>query len=120
MPAALDPDTSPDPGGFRMKDPVHPGEFIRGEIIAGRGLTITQAAEALRVIRPTLSAMLNGPAALSPEMALRIEKAFDLSMYTLMRMQLAYDIAQTRRRADEIDVPPYTATPATPAMASLL
>ena len=85
----------------------HPGSFIRTEIIQGRSLTVSQAAEALRVLRPTLSAVLNGRASLSPEMALRLEKAFGLSMNTLMRMQCEYDIAQTRQREAEIDVPPF-------------
>ena len=61
-------------------------------------------AAALQVSRPALSSLLNGKADLSGEMALRIEKAFGVKMETLMRMQSAYDIAQTRKREKEIRV----------------
>ncbi|MGA2572461.1 MAG: HigA family addiction module antitoxin [Terracidiphilus sp.] len=88
-----------------MKNPPHPGDFIRTEIVEAAGLTVTAAARALRVSRPALSSLLNGNADLSGEMALRIEKAFGVRMDTLMRMQNAYDIAQTRKRADQIDLP---------------
>jgi antitoxin HigA-1 len=87
-----------------IKDPPHPGDFIRTEIIAPAGLSVTAAAAALQVSRPTLSSLLNGKASLSGEMALRIEKAFGVKMDTLMRMQSAYDIAQTRKREKEIHV----------------
>jgi len=87
-----------------MKEPPHPGDFIRTEIIEPAHLSVTAAAEALRVSRPALSSLLNGKAGLSGEMALRIEKAFGVRMDTLMRMQSAYDIAQTRKREHEIRV----------------
>ncbi|MGO8933160.1 MAG: HigA family addiction module antitoxin [Terracidiphilus sp.] len=88
-----------------MRNPPHPGDFIRTEIVEAAGLTVTAAAEALRVSRPTLSSLLNRKSDLSGEMALRIEKAFGVKMDTLMRMQSAYDIAQTRKRANQINVP---------------
>ncbi len=87
-----------------MKNPPHPGDFIRTEIIEPTGLSVTQAAAVLQVSRPALSSLLNGKADLSGEMALRIEKAFRVKMDTLMRMQLSYDIAQTRKRAKQIHV----------------
>ncbi|MGA2965247.1 MAG: HigA family addiction module antitoxin [Terriglobales bacterium] len=87
-----------------MKNPCHPGDFIRTEIIAPVGLSVTAAAIALRVSRPALSSLLNGKADLSGDMALRIEKAFGVKMDTLMRMQAAYDIAQTRKREKKIHV----------------
>ena len=87
-----------------MKSPPHPGDFIRTEIIAPTGLSVTAASEALQVSRPALSSLLNGKAGLSGEMALRIEKAFGVKMDTLMRMQSAYDIVQTRKREKEIRV----------------
>jgi addiction module HigA family antidote len=87
-----------------MKNPPHPGDFIRTEIIEPAGLTVTAAAEALDVSRPALSSLLNSKAGLSGDMALRIEKAFGVRMETLMRMQSAYDIAKTRRREKEIRV----------------
>ena len=87
-----------------IRNPPHPGDFIRTEIIKPAGLSVTDAAAALKVSRPALSTLLNGKAALSGEMALRIEKAFGVKMDTLMRMQSAYDIAQTRKREKEIHV----------------
>jgi len=90
-----------------MLNPPHPGEFIRTEILQPLDLTVTAAAEALGVSRPTLSSLLNGKAALSGEMALRIEKAFGPKMDTLMRMQAAYEIARTRKRESKIRVRRY-------------
>jgi len=87
-----------------MKNPPHPGDFIRTEIVVPAGLSVTSAAQALQVSRPALSSLLNGKASLSGEMALRIEKAFGVKMDTLMRMQSSYDIAQTRKREKEIRV----------------
>jgi addiction module HigA family antidote len=87
-----------------IKNPPHPGDFIRTEIIEPAGLSVTAAAAALHVSRPALSSLLNGKADLSGDMALRIEKAFGVKMDTLMRMQSTYDIAQTRRRENEIRV----------------
>ena len=97
--------------GIRMKEPVHPGGFVRHEIIEALDLSVTEAARALGVTRAALSAVLNGRARLSPEMALRIEKAFGVSMDTLMRMQNSYDIARTRSRAGEVEVAPFKGTP---------
>jgi len=65
-----------------MKNPPHPGDFIRTEIIEPAGLSVTAAAAALQVSRPTLSSLLNGKASLSGNMALRIEKAFGVKMDT--------------------------------------
>jgi addiction module HigA family antidote len=87
-----------------MKNPPHPGAFIRTEIIEAAGLTVTAAAAALGVSRPTLSTLLNCKADLSGDMALRIEKAFGVKMDTLMRMQSSYDIAETRKREKQIHV----------------
>jgi addiction module HigA family antidote len=98
-----------------MKRPAHPGGFVKHEIIDPLGLSVTRAAEVLGVTRATLSTLLNERAHLSPEMAIRIEKAFGVSMDTLMRMQNSYDIAQARARASQIDVAPFKATPPVPA-----
>jgi addiction module HigA family antidote len=87
-----------------MKNPPHPGDFIRTEIIEPAGLTVTAAAVALQVSRPALSSLLNGRASLSGDMGLRIEKAFGVKMDTLMRMQASYDIARTRKRENKIRV----------------
>ena len=87
--------------------PSHPGEFIRAEIIEELGLTVSKAAAILGVRRATLSDLLHCKAALSPEMALRIEKAFGVSMDTLLRMQAWHDASSMRARADEISVERY-------------
>lgn len=91
-----------------IKNPAHPGDFIRTEIILPAGLSVTAAAAVLQVSRPALSSLLNGKANLSGEMALRIEKAFGVRMDTLMRMQSSYDIAQTRKREKTIRVRPFS------------
>jgi len=93
-----------------MLRPPHPGEIIRHEVLEPLGVTVTAAAKALGVTRPALSNMLNGRAALSPEMALRIEKAFGPRTEHLMKMQLAYDIARIRARERSIRVRRYART----------
>lgn len=93
-----------DTPSLRLKNPAHPGGFVRHEIIEPLELSVTEAADVLGVTRPALSAFLNERSALSPEMALRLEKAFGVSMDTLMRMQNSYDIAQARKREGEINV----------------
>jgi antitoxin HigA-1 len=90
--------------GIRMKNPPHVGGFVRHEILEPLGLNVTVAAKALGVTRPALSGLLNEHVALSPEMALRIEKAFGVSMDVLMRMQNSYDIAKARGAAKGIKV----------------
>lgn len=87
--------------------PPHPGEFIRREVVEEYGLSVTEAADVLGVRRATLSDLLHGKAALSPEMALRIEKGFGVRMDLLLRMQAWYDASRMRARADEISVRRY-------------
>ena len=91
----------------RMVRPAHPGQFIRMEIIEPLELSVTAAADALGVTRPALSALLNARAALSSEMALRIEKAFGVKMDTLLRMQTAFEIADARGRERDIKIERY-------------
>jgi len=93
--------------GIRMKNPSHTGGFVKREIIEPLGLSVTSAAQVLGVTRPALSAFLNERASLSPDMAIRIEKAFGVSMETLMRMQNSYDVAQARMRYEAIHVARY-------------
>jgi len=93
--------------GIRMKNPAHPGGFVKTEIIEPLGLSITDAAGALGITRAALSTFLNERAALSPEMAIRIEKAFGVSMETLMRMQNSFDIAQAHKKEAGIAVARY-------------
>jgi len=87
--------------------PPHPGDFIRTEILDELKLNVAQAAKILGVRRASLSDLVNGKAALSPEMALRIEKAFGVNMDTLLRMQAWHDAKTMRRRAGEIHVRRY-------------
>ena len=87
--------------------PPHPGAFIRDESLDELKLSIAGAAEILGVRRATLSDLVNEKASLSPEMALRIEKAFGVSMDTLLRMQAWYDTNAMRQREGEIDVKRY-------------
>tara|TARA_R110000787_G_scaffold21020_26_gene62455 strand:+ start:701 stop:1012 length:312 start_codon:yes stop_codon:yes gene_type:complete len=84
--------------------PSHPGEFIREEVVEALNLTIGRAAGILGVRRATLSDLLNEKAGLTPEMALRLEKAFGLSMDTLLRMQAWHDASCMREKADQVDV----------------
>ena len=95
--------------GIRMKNPPHVGGFVKHEILEPLGLNVTEAAKALGITRPALSAFLNEHADLSPEMALRIEMAFGVSMDLLMRMQSSYDIARARKAAKGIKVKPWRA-----------
>lgn len=98
---------------IRMARPAHPGQFIRMEVIEPLGLSVTKAAEVLGVTRPALSALLHarniGRAAVSPEMALRVEKAFGPRMDTLLRMQTAHEIARARDREGRIKIKRYVA-----------
>lgn len=104
----------------RMAKPSHPGQFIRMEIIEPLEITVTEAAKVLDVTRPALSALLNERASLSPEMALRLEKAFGVKMDTLLRMQTAYEIAEARSHEADIKVTPYVARPKGEPQPSLL
>jgi addiction module HigA family antidote len=85
------------------------------EIIEPLGLSVTEAARILGVTRPALSALLNARAALSPEMALRVEKAFGPKTGTLLRMQTAFEIAEVRQKAGKIAVKRYVPRPAVAA-----
>jgi antitoxin HigA-1 len=87
-----------------MKNPPHIGNFIRTEVVEPFDLSVTDAAEILGVTRQALNNLLNEKSALTPDMALRIEKAFGPKMDHLLRMQLAFDIAQARRRESGIKV----------------
>jgi antitoxin HigA-1 len=81
---------------------VHPGEWLRAEIVEPYGLSVTETASKLRVTRQAMSALLNGNAGLSAEMAIRFEKAFGVKADTMLRMQAAYDLAQARAREGDI------------------
>ena len=87
-----------------MKNPPHPGEVIREDIINALGLTISHAAQIIGVRRATLSDVIREKSTVSPEMALRLEKAFGVSMDLLLKMQAGYDAAQARKHSSAIKV----------------
>ena len=87
-----------------MKRPPHPGRTVREDCIDASGLSVTDAAERLGVIRQTLSNLLNEKSGISPEMALRLEKMGWSKADHWLRLQMNYDLAQVRERSDEIQV----------------
>jgi addiction module HigA family antidote len=86
-----------------MKNPPHPGRLIKGEIEA-LGLSVAQAAEGLGVTRQQLYRVINGECAISPEMAVRLERGIGSSAAAWLRMQMNHDLAQVQKRADELSV----------------
>ena len=87
-----------------MKNPAHPGRIIRQECLEPLKLSVAAAAEALGVARPTLSNLLNGKAGVSPEMAVRLAKAFGSTPDLWLKLQMQYDLAQALKNADKIKV----------------
>ena len=92
-----------------MKNPPHVGGLIRRQVIDPLGLSVTEAAKVLGVGRQALSSLLNGKTALTTKMGLRVEKAFGPKMEHLMRMQLAFDLAQARKADRGVRVERYVA-----------
>ena len=90
-----------------MKNPPHPGRHIRLEYLEPLGLSVTEAARILGVTRANLSNIVNGKSGISPEMAVRLAKAFGGTAEIWLRLQAAYDLARVRRREAEIKVEPY-------------
>jgi addiction module HigA family antidote len=87
-----------------MKNPPHPGQSVRADCIEPLGLSVTEAAKALGVSRQALNNLIHGQAAISPEMAIRLDKAFGGGADTWLRLQAAYDLAQAEKKADKIKV----------------
>src|SRR5450631_2750881 len=87
-----------------MKNPVHPGRIVRHDCLEPLGLSVTAAAKVLGVTRQTLTKIINGKSGISPEMAIRLTKAFGSTEETLLRMQLAYDLAAARKNESKIKV----------------
>ena len=83
---------------------VHPGDWLKSEVVDPHGVSINRLAASFHVTRQTLSNLFNGHTALSADVAIRFEKAFNIKAGTLMRMQITYDMAQARARADQIVV----------------
>ena len=89
---------------MRMHNPPHPGEVLRELCLEPLGLTVTSAAEALGVSRKTLSAILNERAGISPEMAIRLSKAFGTSAESWLNQQVQYDLWLAEQNAKNIKV----------------
>jgi len=87
-----------------MKNPPHPGLSVRHDCIEALDLTIAEAADILGVTRQTLNNLVNGKSGISPEMAIRLDKAFGGGAETWLRLQMAYDLAQAREHEGEIKV----------------
>jgi addiction module HigA family antidote len=90
-----------------MKNPVHPGKIVRHACLDPLGLSITEGAKVLGVTRQALNNVLIGKAGISPEMAIRLTKAFGSTAETWLQMQLAYDLAQARKHESKIKVKRY-------------
>ncbi len=95
-----------------MSDPPHPGRSVRENCLEPLGLNVTEAARVLGVARHTLSRVLNGHAAISPEMAIRLEKAGWSNAEFWLRRQTTYDLSQARKNESRIDVRRYKPQPA--------
>ena len=94
-----------------MKNPPHPGLSVRYDCLDPLGLSVTKAAGKLGVSRKQLSELVNARSGISPEMAIRLDKAFGGGADTWFRMQAAYDLAQAMKKADRIQVERITAEP---------
>jgi addiction module HigA family antidote len=89
---------------MQMYNPPHPGEIIKELCLEPLGLTVTRAAEALGVSRKTLSAIVNGQAGISPEMAIRLSIAFDTSAESWLNQQVQYDLWLVRQRQQDFNI----------------
>ena len=87
-----------------MKNPPHPGRSIREDCLEPLGLSVTAGAKVLGVTRQALNNVINGKSGISPEMAIRLSKAFGSTPETWLRMQLAYDLAAARKNENKIRV----------------
>ena len=90
-----------------MKEPPHPGLSVRHDCLEPLGLTVTEGAKVLGVSRQALNSLVNGKGGISPEMAIRLEKAFGGSADTWLALQTAYDLAQAKKMARNITVKRY-------------
>jgi antitoxin HigA-1 len=87
-----------------MKNPAHPGRIVRNACLEPLGLTVAEGAKVLGVTRQTLNNVINGKSGISPEMAIRLSKAFGSTPETWLRMQPSYDLAQARKNEHKIKV----------------
>ena len=93
-----------------MKDPPHPGYSVRFDCLEPLGLSVTKGAEILGVTRQALNNLVNGKAGISPEMAIRLDKAFGGTAEAWLALQTAFDLAQARKHARSITVERYVAS----------
>jgi addiction module HigA family antidote len=94
-----------------MKEPPHPGLAVRYDCLEPLGLTVTDGATVLGVSRQALNNLVNGKAGISPEMAIRLDKAFGGTADAWLALQTAYDLAQAKKSAGNITVKRYVARP---------
>ena len=94
-----------------MKNPPHPGRTVRHDCLEPLGLSVTEGAKILGVTRQALNNVVNGKAGISPEMAIRLSKAFGSTPETWLKMQLAHDLAQARKSESKIKVRRYQGEP---------
>jgi addiction module HigA family antidote len=87
-----------------MKNPAHPGRIVKSACLEPLGLSVTDGAKVLDVTRQTLTKIVNGKSGISPEMAIRLSKAFGSAPETWLRMQVSYDLAQARKDESKIKV----------------
>ena len=92
-------------------EPVHPGRLVRGQCLDPHGLSVADGARVLGVTRQALNNLVNGHCGISPEMALRLAKAFDTDAETWLQHQLAYDLSQAKKRAATLNVIPVGSRP---------
>jgi addiction module HigA family antidote len=90
-----------------MKNPPHPGRSVRNACLEPLGLSVTEGAKLLGVTRQALNNVINGKSGISPEMAIRLTKAFGSTPETWLKMQLAYDLAEARKHEHQIKVRRY-------------
>ena len=100
---------------MRMKNPPHPGRIVRQECIEPLGLTVTRAARLLGVTRQALNNLVNGKAGVSPEMSIRLSKAFGSSPEVWLGLQMEYDLAQAEKQIGRIKIKRVTAARERPA-----
>jgi len=89
---------------MKMHNPPHPGGILKELCLEPLGVTVTEAAKALGVSRKTLSAILNGRAGISPEMAVRLSIAFDTTAESWLNQQVQYDLWQAERKRRRLRV----------------
>lgn len=90
-----------------MHNPPHPGEIVKADCLDALGLSVTEGAKVLGISRQALSNLIHGHAGVSPEMAIRLEKAFGSDAETWLRLQMNYDVRQARQRAAGIRIKRY-------------